>query len=98
MRLAEPDSAVDAVWDFLVAVESQADVTHERRKPKVSSALEGVKDADVWKEVQRRRAGAPVAASGICDAEVEALMSGEEIVSGQGRVRLLRACRDRGRG
>ncbi|MCC7178932.1 MAG: DUF1998 domain-containing protein [Acidobacteria bacterium] len=72
-------AAVDAVWqDFLQYAESEDDIRKERRKQKVSVALEGLSDADVWKEVQRRLGGAAPVAGGIRDAEVETLCSADE--------------------
>ena len=48
--------AVEVVWaDFLQYCESLSDVVKERKKQKVSAALEGHADADVWAEVQRRK-------------------------------------------
>ena len=72
-------AAVDAVWDFLEAAESEDDITRERRKQKVSVALEGLSDADVWKVVQRRKFGNAPPAQGIRSAEVETLLSSDEI-------------------
>ncbi len=84
ISIPEPDSAVrtavDAVWqDFLQYAESVTDVTKERRKQKVSAALEGLSDADVWKEIERRQVGLTPGPKGIRDAEIETLMSSEEI-------------------
>lgn len=77
--------AVDAVWvDYLQTAESEAEVRFYRKNQKVSVALEGFGDAEVWKEVQRRKSGASTAARGIRDAEVETLLStAEEIGSNQ---------------
>ena len=73
--------AVDEVWvDFLQYAESQADVTKERKKQKVSVALEGFPDADVWKEIQRRKGGAPELTKGIREAEIETLLSSPQEV------------------
>lgn len=74
-------AAVDSVWtDFLQYVESPADVVRERKKAKVSAALEGFSDADVWAEIQRRKSGATPMARGIREAEIETLMqSGDEV-------------------
>jgi len=70
--------AVDQVWiDFLQFCESRADVTRERRKPRVSAALEGLSDGDVWKEIQRRKGGGDTEARGIRDVELETLLSSE---------------------
>lgn len=67
--------AVDEVWaDFLQYCESLADVTKERKKQKVSGALEGHSDASVWAEVERRKEGGTPAAKGIREAEFETLM------------------------
>ena len=67
--------AMDEVWaDFLQYCESAADVARERRKAKVSAALEGYSDGDVWAEVQRRKAGGVPAIRGIRDAELETLL------------------------
>ena len=84
ISIPEPGSAVrdavDLVWqDFLQYVESEAEVARERRKQKVSAALEGLTNADVWKEVERRKSGTAPGAKGIRDAEVETLMSANEI-------------------
>lgn len=73
-------AAVELVYqDFLSVAESEDDIRKERRKPKVSSALEGLSDADVWREVQRRQQGVPPPAPSIRSAEVETLMSADEI-------------------
>jgi hypothetical protein len=70
--------AVNPVWiDFLQFCESRADVTRERRKPRVSAAIEGFSDADVWKEIQRRKGGGDVEAPGIRDVELQTLLSSE---------------------
>jgi hypothetical protein len=73
-------AAVDLVYqDFLLVAESEDDVRKERRKPKVSSALEGLTDAEVWREVQRRQSGVAPPVQGIRSAEVETLLSADEI-------------------
>lgn len=41
----------------------------------MSAALEGLTDAEVWKEVERRRSGYKPGVKGIRDAEVETLLS-----------------------
>ncbi len=74
-------AAVEEVWqDFLQYAESQADVARERKKQKVSAALEDFSDAEVWKEIQRRKSGAGPATRGIRDAEVEMLLSSPDEV------------------
>jgi hypothetical protein len=67
--------AVDEVWpDFLQYCESAGDVVKERKKAKVSAALEGCSDVDVWAEIQRRKEGSTQAVKGIREAEFETLM------------------------
>ncbi len=72
---AEIREAVADVWrDFLEYAEDVADVARERRKHRVHAALEGFSDADVWREVSRRRAGLDEAPKNIKQAEIETLM------------------------
>src|SRR5262249_39053123 len=71
-------AAVDAVWtEFLQYCESKADVTRERKKQRVSVALEGFSDADIWKEIQRRKDGETTEIRGIREVELETLLSAE---------------------
>lgn len=72
-------AAVEQVWDFLETAESEDDVRNERRKAKVASALEGLSDAEVWRAVQARQSGVAPAPTGIRAAEVETLLSANEI-------------------
>lgn len=68
--------AVDEVWvDFLQYSESADDVGRERKKQKVSAALEGFSDKEVWKEIERRKTGGQSASRGIREAELETLLS-----------------------
>lgn len=68
--------AVDRVWeDHLQYCESEADVRKERRREKVMVALEGLSDAAVWAEIQRRQSGAPPKKPGIKRAEIETLLA-----------------------
>lgn len=68
--------AVDRVWeDHLQYCESEADVRKERRREKVLVALDGLSDAAVWAEIQRRLSGAPPKAPGIKRAEIETLLT-----------------------
>ena len=68
--------AVDSVWaDFLQYCESSSDVARERRKQKVSAALESFSDSDVWSEIQRRKSGAGTDTRGIREVELETLLS-----------------------
>lgn len=74
-------AAVDQVWqDFLQYAESAKDVKTERRKQKVSVALEGFSDQDVWREVHRRKSSNASVTKGIREAEIETLLSSEDEV------------------
>jgi hypothetical protein len=71
-------AAVDAVWtEFLQYCDSKAEVARERKKQRVSAALEGLSDADVWKEIQRRKGGETTETRGIREVELETLLSAE---------------------
>ena len=80
--------AVDTVFeDFLQYCDGVEDVTRERRKQRVLTALEGHSDAEVWADIQRRRGGAPAATRSIKQAEFETLMAspdsiGEDVPGG----------------
>ena len=68
--------AVDTVFeDFLQYCDSVEDVTRERRKQRVLTALEGHSDAVVWADIQRRKGGTPAATRSIKQAEFETLMA-----------------------
>jgi hypothetical protein len=67
--------AVTAAWDFLEAAESQEDAAHERRKPRVREALEGVSDAEVWAEIQARRGALVGETKSVKAAELETLLA-----------------------
>lgn len=78
---AKVRSAVDEVWeDFLQYAESVGDVARERRRQKVSAALEGLSDAEVWKEVERRKGGLGPTTVGIREAEIKTLLSSPDTV------------------
>jgi hypothetical protein len=69
---AKLKKSVDEVWnDFLQYAEEEKDVAKERKKAKVSSALEGLSDKEVYKEIERRKSGAPTPAKSIKQAEIE---------------------------
>lgn len=73
---AELRQKVDRIYaDFLESAESVEDVTRERKKTKVAAALEGLKDDDVWQEINRRKSGDPPADKGIKQAEAETLFA-----------------------
>ena len=68
--------AVDRVWeDYLQYCESEAEIRKERRKEKVSAALEGLTDAAVWADAQRRRTRVPTVDKGIKQVEIETLLT-----------------------
>jgi Domain of unknown function (DUF1998) len=68
--------AVDSVWlDFLQYADSKADIARERKKQKVSAALEGFSDDEVWNDVERRKAGGAPVTRGIREVELETLLS-----------------------
>lgn len=68
--------AVDSVWDdFLSVGESPADVKRERKKQRVQLALEGLTDAEVWAECERRRGGDAGTQKGLKDVELDTFLS-----------------------
>ena len=68
--------AVDAVWDdFLSVAESLADVKRERKKHRVQQALEGLTDAEVWSECERRQGGGDETQKGLKDVELDTFLS-----------------------
>ncbi len=74
-------TAVDEVWDlFLQYSESLDDIGRERRKQRVSAALEGLSNDDVWQEVQRRKGGLAPTTVGIREAEIKTLLSSPDTV------------------
>ncbi len=88
--------AVDEVWDaYLQYVDSLEELQFERKKKeKVIAALEGISDATVIAEVQRRKSGLTPEAKSIKDAEIETLLSspdeiGEDILGGDFFARVL---------
>jgi hypothetical protein len=70
--------AVDAVWDFVEAVESLDDLRHERKKAKVKAALDGLSDEVVFSELQCRKSGLEAAAKPVKVAELETLMAAQD--------------------
>jgi len=70
--------AVDAIWDFLEAVESVDDVRNERKKAKVKAALEGLSDEEVSAEVQSRKTGGPKTDKSVKVAELETIIAAKE--------------------
>jgi hypothetical protein len=71
--------AVDAVWDdFLSVAESQSDIKRERKKHRVNQALEGLSDAEVWEECERRLRGDTGAQKSLKDVELATFMSASD--------------------
>ncbi|MCC6216081.1 MAG: DUF1998 domain-containing protein [Polyangiaceae bacterium] len=68
--------AVDSVWDdFLSVAEGAADIKRERKKQRVQLALEGLTDAEVWAECERRQGGAVETQKGLKDVELDTFLS-----------------------
>ncbi len=64
--------------DYLQYCEDTAEVAKERKKEKVKVALDGLSDAAVWAEVERRKKGLPPPEKGIKQAEIEVLLAQKE--------------------
>lgn len=74
-------SAVTEVWEeHLQYAEALEDVARDRRKKKVSAALEGLTDGEVWAEVMRRKGETTPAPLGIREAEIKTLLSSPDSV------------------
>lgn len=73
--------AVAKVWDdFLCVAEGPDDVVHERKKPKVKAALEGLTMEEVWKEIERRKKGSAPTLRPIKTEELETLLASPDTV------------------
>lgn len=72
--------AVSAVWEFLEACESEAEITHERKKPRVAAALAKYNSAQVWDHVRERKSPSPPAPKGIKQLEIETLLGQPDTV------------------
>ena len=73
--------AVNLVYeDFLQYVENVNDVKKERRKQKVSTALEKFSDETVWAEIKRRQSGQPDQHKSIKQVEIETLLESPQEV------------------
>ena len=70
--------AVDAAWDFIEAVETVDELRYERKKAKVSAALDGLSDDEVFAEVRARRGGVGMADKSVKQAELETLVASKE--------------------
>jgi hypothetical protein len=90
-------AAVDKVWDDnLQYVNSPEDLSGERRRGRVASALEGYSDEAVWAEIERHRGGTFGGSSKtIKQAEIETLLDspnqiGKDKIQGDFYARRLR--------
>lgn len=70
--------AVDAVWEFLEAAESEADVARERKKARVKAALDGISDQEAWIQIRSRRGEAANQDRPVKVAEMETLIACQE--------------------
>lgn len=67
--------AVDAIWQFLEAVEGIDDLRYERKKAAVKAALEGLSDEEIYMEIKSRRLGGAKPDKSVKVAELETLIS-----------------------
>lgn len=80
--------AVDVVWDdFLSSAETLDEMKAYRKNKRVVPVLEGMIDAEVWKECQRRRGSAPAERRGLKTVELDTLLAqpeelGEDVPDG----------------
>ncbi len=72
--------AVSALWDdFLQFVEAPGALAGERKRPKVAAALAGLKDEEVWSEIQERKGGGPGSGGRkVKEAELATLLATEQ--------------------
>lgn len=70
--------AVDAVWEFLEAIENLDQLKYERKKAKVKAALESISDAEVLTEIESRRQGLSTEEKKVKVAELESLVASKE--------------------
>ena len=70
--------AVEQAWMFLEVAESVDDVRRERKKDRVSTALEGISNEEVWEEIERRRNPATESASRLKPDELKTLIACEQ--------------------
>lgn len=72
--------AVEAVWDFIGEAEDAGEVKYERKKAKVSAALDGFKDEEVFAEIKVRRGQSAGAGKSIKQAEMETLIASKDAI------------------
>lgn len=76
---AELRRAVDLAWeDFLQYVENEDDLKRERKKARVSAALDGQGDDKVLAEILRRRSGVDRVRRPIKEDEIEMLLASKQ--------------------
>jgi len=84
ISIPEADSAVrvavDRTWEFLQTCDSAAEVKYERKKARISAALEGFSDDEVWTEILRLKGGGGTPTRGIREVELETLLSSKDEV------------------
>lgn len=81
--LTKVREAVSSVWvEYLQNAESLAEVAVFRKTAKVSEALSGLTNDEVWAEIQRRKGGATVPTVGIREAEIKTLLTAPDDVAG----------------
>ncbi|MFC1758145.1 DrmB family protein [Planctomycetota bacterium] len=70
--------AVDNVWPFLEEVDSVDDVRYERKKARVKTVLEGIRDDEIWSEIQARRGEGDQQTKSVKQAELETLVAAKD--------------------
>ncbi|MCC7338739.1 MAG: DUF1998 domain-containing protein [Pirellulaceae bacterium] len=70
--------AVESVWDFIEIAEGPDDIASERKKLKVSKALDGFTDEEVFSEVKVRRGQAFEQTKSVKQAEMETLIASKD--------------------
>lgn len=71
-------AAVDQVWEFLGEVEDVEMLRYERRKARVSAALEGLSDDEVLSEIRARRGTEGPQLKSVKQAELETLVASRD--------------------
>jgi len=66
---------IDSAWDFIGEATGVYDITHERKKARVSEMLKGLDDELVYEQVKARRGEVSVESKSIKQAEMETLIS-----------------------
>ncbi|MBX9568666.1 MAG: DUF1998 domain-containing protein [Candidatus Obscuribacterales bacterium] len=69
---------VDLIWEFVSNVEDIGELKYERKKDRVNKALEGLKDEEVFAEIQARKGAGTSLPKSVKLAELETLVSTDE--------------------